>query len=128
MEKIIFIIGSEHYSKDLLSRCLEKYAKATCYHFFSKEEMMLYLDLKPNIIIGEGETFRLAKSNVMTIRRKLESMPQVIAVFNDRIEVSSIRQNGLKGIQKLKYNNLYSSLSALVDSDNTEKSSSMMMY
>ena len=129
MKKVVFIIGSVHYSNDVLSRCLEKYADSTCYHFFSKSEMMLYLDLDPDMIIAEGEIFEFSRSDLAIMKAKLTVQPLVYGVYNEEIRIQRIKTNGLKSVKKLKYDNLLSSLSSLIKyGEGTRKASALLMY
>ena len=129
MEKIIFIIGAKHYSKELLSRCLEKYSKATCYHFFSKQEALLYLGLNPALIICDENDFLPNRKEVKYMKAKTGHLPVVYTVLDDFICLNRIKEVGLKTAKKLRYKNLYSSLTSLViRAQGTRRASALLMY
>ena len=90
---------------------------------------MLYLDLNPSLIICQGEDLALSKEEIAKMREKMEMLPSVYAVFENKIELYKIKNNGLKGVKKLNYDNLFSSLSSLVNyAEGTRKASPMLMY
>ncbi len=51
MEKVVFIINSKHYSLELLNNYVERNTECRAFNFFSVEEVSLYLNLKPSVII-----------------------------------------------------------------------------
>ena len=126
MEKVVFIIGEKHYSRELLSKCLEKYAHATCYHFINKEEMYMYLDLKPSIVIGANDDTIFNETDLIKLKNAMKTMPLIYAIKEDCIEIRTIKSNRLKKSKRFNYNNLYSSLTSLVNHSHSRVNSSMM--
>ncbi len=89
----------------------------------------MYLDLHPSLIICQGEGFTLSKKEIEKIRSKVVILPSVYGVFDKVIELFKVKNNGIKGVKKLKYENLFSSLSSLVNyAEGTRKATSLMMY
>ena len=115
MKKVVFIVGSQHYAKDLLSRHLNKYTDATCYDFFSISEMMLYWRLGPDVIICDSNEFGPSKNNVRILNNRFNNPPLVFTVRNQVIFLNQIRSNRLKVLQKLPYTNFYNSLTSMLE-------------
>ena len=54
IQKVIFLIDSEYFDKNLLGLTLEKYTKCKVFNFFSFEETLLYKSLKPSLILHDN--------------------------------------------------------------------------
>lgn len=54
IQKVIFLIDSEYFDKNLLGLTLEKYTRCKVFNFFSFEETLLYKNLKPSLILHDN--------------------------------------------------------------------------
>ncbi len=67
----IFLIDSDNIDIQILALRIEKELKCKVYTFFGVEEILLYNNLQPDLIILDEGTFKKEKANITKMKNKL---------------------------------------------------------
>ncbi len=72
MEKpTIFLIDSDNIDIHILAMRIEKELKCSVFTFFGVEEILLYNNLQPDLVILDEDTFKKEKANINKIKNQL---------------------------------------------------------
>ena len=95
MEKVIFIIYSSHYSQELLNNYVERNTECRAFNFFNAEEILLYLNLNPSVIIyGENE-YSFTNEVLNKINNSSKVSPLLMGVNKGFVKADRISKEGV---------------------------------
>jgi len=111
MDKKVFIVESEDYSIELLNFYMERELGVRVNNFFNIDELLMYLKLKPDIIIYNKNTISFEPHHIELLRERMDEMPDILALETNKIIHEKINDLGeLEAVDEYKVNNIYFSV------------------
>ena len=114
MKKVVFIIDSKYYSFQLLTHYVERNTDCRAFNFFSPDEVLLYLNLKPNIIIYGLDEEAFSPQQLVGLASSSHSETMLMGVNKKFVRIDRLSNSGEMVLEDtLPYRDIYRDLHAM---------------